>query len=207
MTEPGADLAFVDCETTRLDVERLAWNIAVIRRRPDGVETGEEIIVRDVDLSRADPMGLLIGHFWQRHPEHGGDPGDATIVEDEAEAAAWLETMVRPSLTPGGRAEPVHIVGAVPSFDVHTFEPMFRRHGLCWPAHYHLVDAECVAVGALAARGILPRFPYSGEDLTTMLGLDPAAFAKHTALGDARWARALFDAAITPVGALSGARS
>jgi hypothetical protein len=58
----------------------------------------------------------------------------------------------------------VHIVGAVPPhFDVAGFEAMFARSALRWPGHYHLIDAETLAVGELAARGITVAPPFDSE--------------------------------------------
>lgn len=196
-------LAFLDIETTSLYRNRRPWNIGMIRRAPDGTETAEEIIVRGDDMIwDADPASLLVGHFWQRHPDFGGDPGDAEVL-DEDDALAWLLERVRPTLTAAGEAVPVHIVGAVPSFDVWTCERWFRMHQLTWPAHYHLVCAENVALGALAARGVVMRPPYSSTELSVGLGLDLSRYAKHTALGDAQWARDLYDAAMSPIPAIA----
>ncbi|MGH4011257.1 MAG: hypothetical protein ACRDTH_24375 [Pseudonocardiaceae bacterium] len=197
MTDNSA-LAFADTETTGLHHHRRIWNIGLIRRYPDGTEIAEEIIIRWPDLTGADPRALSIGHFWARHPQHGGDPGDALVVEDEHAAADWLMARVRPEVSADGGVCPLHIVGAVPNFDVEGFAAMFARHNLCWPAHYHLLDAENIALGALAARGMRVALPYTGEQVSELLGLDTATYARHTALGDARWARDLYDAAMLP---------
>lgn len=57
-----------------------------------------------------------------------------------------------------------HIVGAVPSFDVAFLERLLRRYGYAPAWHYHLV------------------------------GVNPNDFSRHTALGDARWVRAQYEA-------------
>jgi hypothetical protein len=196
MTE--STLCFLDTETTSLHSHRKTWNIATILRDPDGHETAEEIIIRADDLIwEADPMALVIGHFWERHPDFGGDPGDALVL-DEDDAVKWLHERIRPVVTPQG-AVPMHIVAAVPSFDVEGLSRWFRQHQLPWPMHYHQICAENVAVGALAARGLAIRPPYKSEDLSKLLGLDMSSYSRHTALGDATWARDLYDAAMRPI--------
>ncbi|MGH9288057.1 MAG: hypothetical protein ACRD0V_07190 [Acidimicrobiales bacterium] len=194
MTGP---IVFLDTETTSLRRDRRVWNIGVITRRR-GVDVPEEIIIGHVDLADADPMALNVGGFWQRNPNVGGRPGEAQLVDDELRAALWLAERIRPVLTSDG-PRPVHIVGAVPSFDVEACAAMMRRHQQCWPAHYHLVDVENVAVGALAARGRVVGPPYDSGELSRLLGVDPGDYARHTALGDAYWARDLFDVAMRPV--------
>jgi hypothetical protein len=191
-------LAFLDTETTSLRRNRQTWNIGVILRSPDGTETAEEVIVRGKDLtSDADPMSLLIGHFWERHPDFGGDPGDALVLEED-EAVVWLHRHVRPVITPQG-AVPMHIVAAVPSFDVEGLSRWFIQYDLGWPMHYHLICAENVALGALAARGHAFRAPYNSTAISEALGLDVSVYERHTALGDAMWARDLYDAAMSPI--------
>lgn len=197
-TSTIATCVFLDTETTSLNESRRPWNIGLITRKPDGTETEEEIIIGEMDLSLADPRALEIGHFWDRHPIFGDDrPGDHVwIIDDEEAAACWLIERIAPT-----KSGNVHIIGCVPSFDVQTLTAMMHRQGLCWPAHYHIIDAEAVAIGALAARGIRTPLPYTGEWLTEQLGLDTSKYeaGKHTALGDARWARDLYDAATRPI--------
>jgi len=76
---------------------------------------------------------------------------------------------------------------------------LFRRYHLSWPAHYHQICVENIAVGALAARGHVIRPPYKSKDLSGLLGLDPDGYWQHTALGDAYWARDMYDAAMQPI--------
>lgn len=202
MTE--STLCFLDTETTGLHSHRRTWNIGLIRRDPDGTETAEEIIIRGDDLLwEADPMALLIGHFWERHPDFGGDPG-AALVLDEEEALKWLHERIRPVVTPKG-AVPMHIVAAVPSFDVEGLSRWFRQHQMSWPMHYHQMCVENIALGALAGRGHVVRPPHKSKDLSALLGLDADGYWEHTALGDAYWARDMYDAAMRPGPGISAA--
>jgi hypothetical protein len=48
--------------------------------------------------------------------------------------------------------------------------------------------------GALDALGVGTSLPWSSENLSKHVGVDPEQFDRHSALGDARWAEAMFDA-------------
>lgn len=198
-----ASLAFVDCETTGVHPGRLPWEIAIIRREPDGTEETCHLQIADVDLSNADPFGLKIGGFYQRHGLVGGNPGGAA-VEVEREAALLVERYTRGA----------HLVGAVPNFDAETFDAMLRRHRLVPAWHYHLIDVEALAVGYV--HGVLKRaiddaemrdeqppafkgqsvsLPWKSDDLSRACGVEPPSEEDwHTALGDARWAKRWYDA-------------
>src|SRR5438477_49568 len=57
-----------DAETDGLHPHRKAWEIAMIRRDFDGTEQTCSIFVR-INLATADPHGLTIGRFFDRHPD------------------------------------------------------------------------------------------------------------------------------------------
>ena len=75
----------------------------------------------------------------------------------------------------------------------HGFEPGW---------HYHLIDVENLAVGYLAGRGDNPApdaigrhvsLPWDSNALSLAVGVDPDRFARHTAMGDVLWAKAIYD--------------
>lgn len=206
----NAPIAFVDTETTGVHPGRRAWEIAIIRREPDGQERTLHAFVADVDLSAADPFGLKVGRFYERHPKFARAPEVAAAIDharslglevpedapclDEAELAPMIERMTRGA----------HLVGAVPNFDAEVFADTLRRHQLTPAWHYHLVDVENLAVGYLAAKlrhGLLMDRvldtitpPWSSEELSRTCGVEPASDdERHTALGDAKWAMRLYD--------------
>lgn len=193
-----APVCFADTETDSLKRRRRPWEIGIVRREPDGTEKTYNLMIADVDLSHADPIALNIGRFFERHPRFGGTlPEGSELVTDE-QAALLTEEALRGA----------HIIGGVPHFDEHVFKHMFRRHKLPWSAHYHLGDFENMIVGYLAGisrwqadrlDGLTSlRPPWSSEQLSRVLGIDPPApHARHTALGDALWARAVYDHIIT----------
>ena len=80
------------------------------------------------------------------------------------------------------------IVGAVPNFDTEVLAARMRWRGICPAWHYHLVDVEGTAAGALA----LPP-PWGFDDILSRFGLTFDEADRHTALGDARMARDLYD--------------
>jgi hypothetical protein len=185
MTPP---LCFIDTETTSLrrpyrPAGRRIWEVGMIRREPSGKELEATLLVVDVDLRDSDPFALKVGRFHQRHPL--GQEAPIAFGEDrllkETEAVNVVDRW-----TYGA-----HLIGAVPNFEDLGLEDMLYRHGLTPGWHYHLVDVEALAAGKL---GLAP--PWDSEELSTKVGVDPGLFDRHTALGDARWAKAIYDAVL-----------
>lgn len=194
----SAPLCFIDTETTGVHPERQVWEIAMIRREDEGLDQELQFYV-DVDLDKADPFGLKIGGFYDRHPQGrwlaGLDKGteypwgnDQGTHLDKGTAARLVAR-----LTHGA-----HLVGAVPNFDAEVLAAALRWQDLTPGWHYHLIDVEALAVGCLAGR--YPRStkhlpPWSSDELSRACGVEPPSDdERHTALGDARWARDLYDA-------------
>lgn len=182
-------LAFIDTETTGVHPGRLAWEIAFIRRDEVG-ERSRVIQISDVDLSNADPFGLKVGGFYERHHQYGRERDEDVLYMTEADAAAFVEEWTRGA----------HLVGAVPDFDARTLDPMLRRHGLIPAWHYHLIDVEAMAVGWLFGKypigaGAVCEPPWKSDDLSRACNVEPPSDdERHTALGDARWAMRWYDA-------------
>jgi hypothetical protein len=180
-----APLAFLDTETTGVHPERRVWEIAIIRREPEGTEHELLLQIENVDLSQADPRGLAISRYFERHFDFNAASSMPCDVVPEHEAAKLVENYLRGT----------HIVGCVPNFDTETLDPMLRRHRLLPGWHYHLIDVETLAVGYLTARGEPPALPWKSETLSADCGIAPPADdERHTAMGDARWVRRWYDA-------------
>jgi hypothetical protein len=199
-------IAFVDTETTHLDAEiGDAWEVAVILRDfSDNEPTDTEYVwqIRP-NLATADAESLKIGGYLERF-----------AVPMPAEAA-WTGYEDGPVL-PMSRAEVVGavlnvlsgaiLVGSNPGFDDRFLRKLLGPGSAQW--HYRPVDIATLAAGrklgmAALARlaGVKPlpsdevRFPFSSRDLSRWTGVEPPGpGVAHTALGDARWARDLFDA-------------
>ncbi|WP_418345243.1 hypothetical protein [Rhodococcus pyridinivorans] len=152
-------IVFLDTETNGLHADRRPWEIAWIRREPDGTETERCIQIADVDNTNAELKGLQVGRFHERWK--GGPKASATLISKswneklglggvfggetillEFDAAHLVEQVTRGAI----------IVGAVPSFDTEVLAAMLRRHKLCPSWYYNLVDVENMAMGWLAAR-------------------------------------------------------
>jgi DNA polymerase III epsilon subunit-like protein len=203
-------LCFLDTETTGLDQDRHeVYEIGLVVRDPGGPEL-EWRWWLPVRLDQADPMALKVGQFFERRPPQSRTWSDALQwapdkpgVCEQAEVREVAASVME--LTAGA-----HLVGAVPSFDAAFLEPLLRANGCCPAWHYHLVCVEALAAGYLAGKakadhllgevadeGVdLARPPWESSKLSAAVGVEPDGFDRHTALGDARWARAIYDAVI-----------
>jgi hypothetical protein len=205
---------FVDCETTGLDPDRHEiWELAIISN------DDEWVWQLPVDLSRADPTGLRIGRFYERRAQVDSMGAVAalhrvaypradgwsklSVVRDTAQSVAFL-------------LDGHHMVGAVPSFDAAFLSRWLRAHGQAPTWSYHLIDVEALAAGYIVgqftaiqevgknpesdgptqeeAMSAIP--PWDSEELSRAVGVDPDDIDRHTALGDARWAKHLYEAVL-----------
>lgn len=199
MVDPSP-LLFVDTETLGLHPDLHAiWEVAAIRRDIVNGEEHEEARVwhLPVDLSTADPMALAIGRFHERY--RGGRLTGSVQTQDVRCLTPGLPEFARDFMR---FAQDCHLVGAVVSFDEERLRRLLRANGACESWHYHVCDVEAMAVGWLRNDAIvngdmalhdLVTPPWNSADLTKALGIDPDQFDKHTALGDAKWARAIYD--------------
>lgn len=154
-----------------------------------------------------DPVALSIGGYHDRHPDGNNQPaGDVWVVQDFAQEFA--------ALTHG-----LHLAGAVVSFDAAMLDHLLRANGVVPSWHYHLIDVEALAAGSIAGswdacnslrsgcgnhhgdgptedeyKVALP--PWDSNALSRAVGVDPDDFDRHTALGDCRWAKAIYEAVI-----------
>jgi hypothetical protein len=90
-----------------------------------------------------------------------------------------------------------HLVGAVVSFDEERLRKLLRANGACPEWHYHLIDVEALAVGWIAGadqEAARLALPWKSDDLSRAIGVEPPSDEeRHTALGDARWAKAIYE--------------
>lgn len=196
-------ICFVDTETTGVHKERRAWEVAIIRREPDGTTETYHTFISDVDLTYANLHSLNIGGFYERHPGYANrrKPG-SPLAELPAGAMYRSEAWVAQDVEWFTRG--AHIAGCVPNFDTEVFQDMLSRHQLAPSWHYHLIDMENVAVGYLHGRadenpggGIsgATTLPWSSDELSRACGIEPPSDEeRHTALGDAQWVMRWYDA-------------
>jgi hypothetical protein len=179
-------IAFVDTETTGLSLDDDIWEFAAIVREEDGTETTCHMFIQHDFLKCAE----LPEPFRSDH-EARFAPG--ALAEPQEQAAERIAALL---------ANRIHIVGAVPNFDTERLALLLCRFGIQPGWHYHLIDVEALAVGYLHGRwaasgaaGVRDvSLPWNSNDLSRAVGVDPDQFDRHTALGDAKWARAIYDA-------------
>jgi hypothetical protein len=194
----NASLVFIDTETTGLALADDIWEFAAIRRDPDGAETPLHLFI-DHDRTKCAqlPESFRVDHY-DRYLDHR-----AVTRRDAAHQIADLFN----SATGSGKP---HVVGAVPNFDTERVAHLVAeaRYANLW--RYHLIDVENLAVGYLGSvhhrwrkdiaelnLGELPEHiapPWDSDWLSNAVGVDPEQFDRHTAMGDVRWAMAIYDA-------------
>ncbi|BBC35220.1 hypothetical protein SGFS_065140 [Streptomyces graminofaciens] len=199
-------IAFVDCETTHLDAELGdAWEIAVILRALDDNQPTDTEYVWQIrpNLATADPESLKIGRYLERFAVPVPAEAAWTGYEDGPILPMTRAAVVGALMNVLGGAI---LVGSNPGFDDRFLRKLLSPGSSQW--HYRPVDIATLAAGrklgmAEMVRRMggkpLPsdevRFPFSSRDLSRWTGVEPpGGDVAHTALGDARWARDVFDA-------------
>lgn len=159
------NICFLDTETTGLHPDKhQLWEVGLIT--PDDVEHVWQFPIVEIE---ADPFALNIGRYWERKCP--------TVMLDRE----WcLEFQY---LTAG-----YHLAGAVVSFDEERIRRVLEKNGVLHRWHYHLIDVEALAAGSVKYSP-----PWKSEDLCKAIGVNPDDFEKHTAIGDARWAKAVYE--------------
>jgi len=180
-----APIVFLDTETCGLGLDDPIWEIALIRREPDGVETRHHFFVEH-DAACAE---TLPDPFRSDH-----DQRYATIL---ATSLDDLNVLLRYLLRPGPDGAAAHIVGMCPWFDMDRIEHQITGSEVPW--HFHLLDVEAMAYAHHATLGHpAATVPWSSNDLLSALGITVRKEDRHTAMYDAELARAAFDHLTTP---------
>lgn len=205
-------LAFCDVETVRLGTEHgpALWECAIILRDNSG-DTTYLWQVRP-NLEHAEARALQTGGYYERCRVADKPAGSGVVLAGpKLPKGRYATRQARLIATDMAKLlDGVLIVGANPWFDAGHIGAFLREHEQALAADYHLRDIGSVADGYIAgynmANGNL-RFcghdvpppmegPKSGKlsDVAAAMGFSPADWDPHTALGDARLARALWDA-------------
>jgi DNA polymerase III epsilon subunit-like protein len=198
-------LVFLDTETTGLADDCDVWEIGLIVRtdRPEDVDDALGDMASHIDtehcwrvrpdLFTAEPTGLRIGRYYERMGHVADRPvGYAYTVTCPDDGILYPEERHTDSTTVAARVarmlDGATIVGAVPDFDDRHLRRFLRSNGHAGTWHYHLVDVETLAAGALR----MPP-PWGFDKLLGEFGLTYDEADRHTALGDARMVRDLYD--------------
>lgn len=182
----------LDTESDGLHPGRQPWEFAAFELRrtmrgPNGAISRVANFFIDIDMTTADPQGLAIGGFYDRHPvgrylsgqESEPPPDPNQFLDYYSQRRAAIEIA---RITHGAT-----IVGANPAFDLQTLERLLRSQGLIPGWHYRTRDVESLLagrltdenLGGLAACGAACGFKFGpGEE--------------HTALGDALMAAKVY---------------
>lgn len=199
-------LAFVDTETTHLDAELGdAWEVAVILRDLDDNKPTDTEYVWQIrpNLATADPESLKIGRYLERFAVPVPAEAAWTGYEDGPILPMTRAAVVGALMNVLGGAV---MVGSNPGFDDRFLRKLLGPGSAQW--HYRPVDIATLAAGRKLGMAEMVRrmrgkplpsdkvpFPFSSRDLSRWTGVEPpGGDVAHTALGDARWARDVFDA-------------
>ncbi|MCW2900734.1 MAG: hypothetical protein JWO67_2999 [Streptosporangiaceae bacterium] len=193
-------LAFVDTETTHLSPELGdAWEIAVIRRDHDGVETEGLWQVR-VPLEHAEEEALRISRYHERFGVPDGcDAISITSYGRPARTARMRLSLPEMLFDFQEMVQDAVLVGSNPGFDDRFLRKLLHAHGRKVGWHYRPTCIANLAEGYLWRDRpevmAQQKGPLSSRWLSQQMGVElPTADVAHTALGDARWAKAVFDA-------------
>ena len=172
-------IVFCDTETTGLypELGHEVWEIATIHwsdHKTHWIENTWRVRPR---LELADPIALSINGYYERYMQ---------------------ESFNNPEVVAGNLGPLLsgkHLVGAIPSFDALFLDRFLRRHSQCPTWHYHVIDIEAMVIGWLARETFfntredseieLP-LPWKSDWMFEQLGLADFGAEEHTALGDTR---------------------
>jgi DNA polymerase III epsilon subunit-like protein len=189
-------IVFLDTETTGLDSDRHeVWEIGAIARTDEGdVEYWWQL---RPDLATADAGGLRIGRYYERNLAGTYGVGFAMRREhpdNEVAEDKWGHDAPKVASQLARLLDGVTLVGAVPDFDARFLTRFLRTNGEAPTWHYHLVDVETLAAGALRQAP-----PWDFDQLLAAYELKYDEADRHTALGDARMVRDLYDAVLNGI--------
>ena len=202
----SAPIVFLDTETDGVQPNRKVWEVGMISRAGDAER--ETSFMVDIDLSTADLFGLRIGRFYDRHPLGRWLSGLDTEYPEPDDGGSFV-SVFEAARRVARATHGAHIVGAVPNFDTEVLAALIRKCGLVPSWHYHLVDIEAMVVGYLhgVGKGGEIKLPWDSDEISRLVGVENSPEdEKHTAPGDVRWCRRLYNAVTAPVHrSLSGA--
>lgn len=181
------DIAILDTETLGLDPLAPVWDFACVRCSPDGdavsVE-GFQILHQPgeylAQMAADGPMGAQLAADYEKRY----DPRTALLGPAAAKRIA--------AITDGAI-----IAGSNPWFDMTRLDMLLRRNAYLPKWHYHPLDIPTLAHGFSCGRGVPIEQPWKSDKLSLAVGIDPAEYKRHTAMGDVFWCWDQFLAVMT----------
>jgi hypothetical protein len=173
-------IVFLDTETTGLSLTDDIWDFAAIVREPGEPDREVQTYVRH-DFAKAQRLPeSFLGDYRARY--------DHDLALTGYQAARLIADLT---------ADRAHIVGAVPNFDTERLGRLLAFYDIKPAWHYHLIDVENLIVGYLAGKGTVLTPPWDSDHLSAAVGVIAPKEERHTALGDARWTRDIYDAVMS----------
>ena len=186
---PNPPIVSIDTETLGLAIEHPIWELALIRREPDGAQVEHHWFVQHSAklADQADLPESFMADYRARY--------DAAAAIDCPDLAIILRHLLRPF----DGQQPI-LIGSNPSFDAERIGYQIADDlPDLW--HYRAVDVATLTAGWIKGRDAainavssdaLLTLPWKSDDLAASIGIEPTK-GRHTALGDARWALAVWD--------------
>ena len=182
---------FLDLETTGLSArDHAIWECAAILRDEWGCPDEEHVWQIRPNLDGADPEALEKCRFKERFVVPDGV--DAVKVTPKGEpwgGGLWKMPIHEALFDMQDLLRDAHIIGANPAFDDSFLKALLQRHGRRIGWNYRLVCVENLVAGHLRQP-----LPVSLRKSAEAMGVKVDDDARHTALGDARLARDVYDA-------------
>lgn len=172
-------LLFLDTETVGINPAAPIWEIAAVRIEPTGSATHfETLVAHDPGDWLLTLPKLFVDDYKKRYD-----------ADQAAHPRVAVERLAK--ITEGAI-----VCGSNPSFDIERLERLAYQQQLPEPFgwHYHPFDIPTLAHGYLLGRGIAPAPPWKSDFLSRIVGVDPADFDRHTAMGDCEWTLAMWKA-------------
>lgn len=208
-------LAFLDIETTGLDPDMYdVFEVALIEANPVGDEDewwfDEHVWHIEPRLAVADPEAIRMNRYYQRRAAGELHFRAAVNVAEQLARGLAGRTVIGANPDFDGR----HLTrflkkhGQCPAWHYHLVDIENVALGWC-RARIHAIgiamDENLPVGGGWNAAGnieesdvaVLRRAvaaPYKSALLSRAIGVDPGDFERHTALGDARWVKAMWEA-------------